>query len=102
MLDAIFYLRLVGLIFVGVKRLVEDKLDIKSNYSWLFIFSSISCLIYFAGFIGKLWFSLTDFGLVLFIFYLFKKKSSIQKFNLLNISAFFDSFNHFILFAYSN
>ena len=97
MLDAIFYLRLVGLIlsFVGVKRLVEDKLDIKSNYSWLFIFSSISCLIYFAGFIGKLWFAsylLFAIGLVLFIFYLFKQKLTIflliQKVNLLNISFF--------------
>lgn len=97
MLDAIFYLRLVGLIlsFVGFKRLVEDKLDIKSNYSWLFIFSSISCLIYFAGFIGKLWFAsylLFTIGLVLFIFYLFKQKLTffllIQKVNLLNISFF--------------
>ncbi|MBN7773827.1 hypothetical protein [Clostridium aminobutyricum] len=76
--------------FLGYIMLVRQTLWIQSKFSWIFTFSTLSCILYFAGLIGILSYvayGIFFCGLGFFIyFYIIREKSvfGLKAFNLLN------------------
>ncbi|WP_208560015.1 hypothetical protein [Marinilactibacillus kalidii] len=82
--------------FLGYTQLVERKIHSKPYFSWITVFSSISCVVYFSGLLNILYpTTLTVFlvGLALFIHQLLRNKptfiSLIKHFTIINVSFLF-------------
>lgn len=86
-----FFLLLLSCL--GYVMLVRQSLGIHPKFSWIFVFSMTTCVLYYAGLVGFLSYaaySIWGCGLLLFIyFYVTRKKRvlfAIQAFNLLNLT----------------
>lgn len=93
MLIIIFRFILLLLSFLGYVFIAHDRLRIQSKLTWIFVFSSIGCSVYFAGLINVLLpvaYLLYIIGLGLTLYYLFSKRYhdfiNIRSLNLINAS----------------